>query len=82
MADRLKNYRLGEFTFPPRLVYDRRSLKRSIPPHKPLALRFFLGKDFALYRGRASGKRCSAGCVLPPHEGPTLRAQQNILRGQ
>jgi 3-ketosteroid 9alpha-monooxygenase subunit A len=47
-----KDYRLGEFTFPRGwfMVAQSRELE-----DKPLAVRFF-GKDFALYRGRASGK--------------------------
>ena len=48
-----KDYRLGEFTFPRGwfMIADAAELDT----HKPLAVRFF-GKDFALYRGRATGK--------------------------
>ncbi|HSV78149.1 MAG TPA: Rieske 2Fe-2S domain-containing protein [Ramlibacter sp.] len=48
-----KDYRLGEFTFPRGwfMIADAAELDT----HKPLAVRFF-GQDFALYRGRASGK--------------------------
>jgi len=48
-----KDYRLGEFTFPRGwfMIADAEELNT----HKPLAVRFF-GKDFALYRGRATGK--------------------------
>ena len=48
-----KDYRLGEFTFPRGwfMIADAEELNT----HKPLAVRFF-GKDFALYRGRESGK--------------------------
>lgn len=47
-----KDYRLGEFTYPRGwfMVAQSGELK-----DKPLAVRFF-GKDFALYRGKASGK--------------------------
>jgi 3-ketosteroid 9alpha-monooxygenase subunit A len=48
-----KEYRLGDFTFPRGwfMVAD----SAELDTHKPVAVRFF-GKDFALYRGRASGK--------------------------
>lgn len=48
-----KEYRLGEFTFPRGwfMIADAEELNT----HKPLAVRFF-GQDFALYRGRATGK--------------------------
>jgi 3-ketosteroid 9alpha-monooxygenase subunit A len=48
-----KDYRLGEFTFPRGwfMIADAEELDT----HRPLAVRFF-GKDFALYRGRATGK--------------------------
>jgi 3-ketosteroid 9alpha-monooxygenase subunit A len=48
-----KDYRLGEFTFPRGwfMIADAAELNT----HKPLAVRFF-GKDFALYRGRETGK--------------------------
>ncbi len=48
-----KEYRLGEFTFPRGwfMIADAEELNT----HKPLAVRFF-GKDFALYRGQATGK--------------------------
>ena len=48
-----KEYRLGDFTFPRGwfMIADAEELNT----HKPLAVRFF-GKDFALYRGRATGK--------------------------
>lgn len=48
-----KDYRLGEFTFPRGwfMIADAEELNT----HKPLAVRFF-GKDFALYRGRETGK--------------------------
>ena len=48
-----KDYRLGEFTFPRGwfMIADADELNT----HKPLAVRFF-GKDFALYRGRETGK--------------------------
>lgn len=48
-----KDYRLGDFTFPRGwfMIADAEELNT----HKPLAVRFF-GKDFALYRGRATGK--------------------------
>lgn len=48
-----KDYRLGDFTFPRGwfMVADGAELNT----HKPVAVRFF-GKDFALYRGRESGK--------------------------
>ena len=48
-----KDYRIGEFTFPRGwfMIADAEELNT----HKPLAVRFF-GKDFALYRGRATGK--------------------------
>lgn len=48
-----KDYRLGEFTFPRGwfMIADAADLNT----HKPIPVRFF-GKDFALYRGRATGK--------------------------
>ena len=48
-----KDYRLGDFTFPRGwfMIADAKELDT----RKPLAVRFF-GKDFALYRGQASGK--------------------------
>lgn len=48
-----KEYRLGEYTFPRGwfMIADAEELNT----HKPLAVRFF-GRDFALYRGQASGK--------------------------
>ncbi len=48
-----KDYRIGEFTFPRGwfMIADAAELTT----HKPLAVRFF-GKDFALYRGRETGK--------------------------
>jgi 3-ketosteroid 9alpha-monooxygenase subunit A len=48
-----KEYRIGEFTFPRGwfMIADSEELNT----HKPVAVRFF-GKDFALYRGRATGK--------------------------
>ncbi|SDL90834.1 3-ketosteroid 9alpha-monooxygenase subunit A [Oryzisolibacter propanilivorax] len=48
-----KEYRLGEFTFPRGwfMISDSEALNT----HKPVAVRFF-GQDFALYRGRESGK--------------------------
>jgi 3-ketosteroid 9alpha-monooxygenase subunit A len=48
-----KDYRLGDFTFPRGwfMIADAGELNT----HKPLAVRFF-GKDFALYRGRATGR--------------------------
>ena len=48
-----KDYRLGEFTFPRGwfMIADAAELDTT----NPLAVRFF-GKDFALYRGRATGK--------------------------
>ena len=53
-----KDYRLGEYTFPRGwfMIADSEELNT----HKPLAVRFF-GKDFALYRGRATGKVVKAG---------------------
>ncbi|KGH28167.1 MULTISPECIES: Rieske 2Fe-2S domain-containing protein [Comamonas] len=47
------DYRLGEFTYPRGwfMVADSKSVNSS----KPLALRYF-GQDFALYRGRSTGK--------------------------
>ena len=46
------DYRLGEFTFPRGWFMIAQSHELT---HKPLALHF-LGRDFALYRGMASGK--------------------------
>ena len=48
-----KDYRLGEFTYPRGwfMIAD----AEEVNTHTPLAVRFF-GKDFALYRGRATGK--------------------------
>ncbi|HJV27636.1 MAG TPA: Rieske 2Fe-2S domain-containing protein [Aromatoleum sp.] len=48
-----KDYRLGEYAFPRGwfMIADAAELDT----HRPLAVRFF-GKDFALYRGRATGK--------------------------
>jgi 3-ketosteroid 9alpha-monooxygenase subunit A len=48
-----KDYRLGDYTFPRGwfMIADAEELNT----HKPLAVRFF-GRDFALYRGRATGK--------------------------
>ena len=48
-----KDYRLGEYTFPRGwfMIADAAELDT----HKPLAVRFF-SQDFALYRGRATGK--------------------------
>ena len=46
------DYRLGEFTFPRGWFMIAQSAELT---HKPLPLRF-LGRDFALYRGMASGK--------------------------
>ena len=48
-----KDYRLGEFTYPRGWFMIAESTE--LDTHKPLAVRFF-GKDFALYRGRATGK--------------------------
>jgi 3-ketosteroid 9alpha-monooxygenase subunit A len=47
------DYRLGDFTFPRGWFMIAEA--KELDTHKPLAVRFF-GKDFALYRGRASGK--------------------------
>ncbi len=48
-----KDYRLGEFTFP--RGWFMIAAAEELNTHKPLAVRFF-GNDFALYRGRATGK--------------------------
>ncbi|MEL4180312.1 Rieske 2Fe-2S domain-containing protein [Roseateles sp. PN1] len=48
-----KDYRLGEFTYPRGWFMIAEACE--LDTHKPLAVRFF-GKDFALYRGRATGK--------------------------
>lgn len=48
-----QEYHLGEFTFPRGWFMIARA--EDINNHKPLAVRFF-GQDFALYRGRATGK--------------------------
>ena len=48
-----KDYRLGEFTYPRGWFMIAESTE--LDTYKPLAVRFF-GKDFALYRGRATGK--------------------------
>ena len=48
-----KDYRIGEFTFPRGWFMIAEASE--LDTHKPLAVRFF-GKDFALYRGRATGK--------------------------
>ena len=48
-----KDYRLGEFTFPRGWFMIAEAAE--LDTHRPLAVRFF-GKDFALYRGRATGK--------------------------
>lgn len=48
-----KDYRLGEFTYPRGWFMIEQS--RTLNTHKPVAVRFF-GQDFALYRGRESGK--------------------------
>lgn len=48
-----KEYRLGEFTFPRGWFMIAEA--QEVNQHRPLAVRFF-GMDFALYRGRATGK--------------------------
>ena len=48
-----KDYRIGEFTFPRGWFMIAEASE--LDTHRPLAVRFF-GKDFALYRGRATGK--------------------------
>ncbi|MDR2298328.1 MAG: Rieske (2Fe-2S) protein [Comamonas sp.] len=50
-----KDYRLGEFTYPRGwfMISDAKALDEN--GNKPLPLRFF-GQDFALFRGRESGK--------------------------
>jgi 3-ketosteroid 9alpha-monooxygenase subunit A len=48
-----KEYRLGDFTFP--RGWFMIATAEDINTHKPVAVRFF-GKDFALYRGRATGR--------------------------
>ena len=48
-----KDYRLGEFTYP--RGWFMISEAKALDTHKPVAVRFF-GQDFALYRGRESGK--------------------------
>lgn len=48
-----KDYRLGEFTYPRGWFMIAECTE--LDTHKPLAVRFF-GKDFALYRGRATGR--------------------------
>ena len=48
-----KDYRLGEFTFPRGWFMIAEASE--LDTHRPHAVRFF-GKDFALYRGRATGK--------------------------
>ena len=48
-----KDYRLGEFTFPRGWFMIAEASE--LDTYKPLPVRFF-GKDFALYRGRATGK--------------------------
>ena len=48
-----KDYRLGEFTYPRGWFMIAEASE--LDTHKPLSVRFF-GQDFALYRGRESGK--------------------------
>ena len=48
-----KDYRLGEFTYP--RGWFMIAEDKELNTHKPLAVRFF-GRDFALYRGMATGK--------------------------
>ena len=48
--------------------------------HKPLAVRFF-GKDFALYRGRATGKVVLLDAYCPHMKTHLSCIQQHILRG-
>ena len=48
-----KDYRLGEFTFPRGWFMIAEATE--LDTHKPLSVRFF-GQDFALYRGRETGK--------------------------
>ena len=48
-----KDYRLGDFTFP--RGWFMIATSEEINSHKPVALRYF-GRDFALYRGRATGR--------------------------
>lgn len=48
-----KDYRLGDFTFP--RGWFMIATSDDINDHKPQAVRFF-GRDFALYRGRATGR--------------------------
>ena len=48
-----KDYRLGEFTFPRGWFMIAESAE--LESQNPLAVRYF-GKDFALYRGKATGK--------------------------
>ena len=48
-----KEYRLGEFTYPRGWFMIAESTE--LDTYKPVAVRFF-GKDFALYRGRATGR--------------------------
>ncbi|MGI2258249.1 Rieske 2Fe-2S domain-containing protein [Shewanella sp. GXUN23E] len=48
-----QDYRLGDFTFP--RGWFMIATAADINTHKPLAVRFF-GRDFALYRGRATGR--------------------------
>ena len=48
-----QDYRLGDYTFP--RGWFMIATSDEVNTHKPLAVRFF-GRDFALYRGQATGK--------------------------
>jgi 3-ketosteroid 9alpha-monooxygenase subunit A len=57
-----KDYRLGEFTYP--RGWFMISEAKALDTHKPVAVRFF-GQDFALYRGRESGRSCCWTLTAP-----------------
>lgn len=68
-----KDYRIGEFTFPRGWFMIAEAAE--LDTHKPVAVRFF-GKDFALYRGRASGKLVLLDAYCP-HMKTHLAAPNN-----
>ncbi len=57
-----KDYRFGEFTYPRGWFMVAESTE--LDTHKPLAVRFF-GRDFALYRGMATGRAVLLDAYCP-----------------
>src|SRR3546814_20628995 len=70
-----KDYKLGEFTFPRGWFMVGESAKVT---DKPQGVRFF-GQDFALYRGKDSGKVILLDAYFPPMCPPLARNSTSHL---